>query len=67
MKQLHFGTKWGFAVQVPWAILGVSLPLLTVTGALTYRSVPRLDIDSYGRRVPCTAPSNSEFAFIPPH
>lgn len=36
LRPLHFGTEWGFAVKVLWAILGVSLPLLTVTGALMY-------------------------------
>lgn len=44
MKPLHFGTEWGFAVKVLWAILGLSLPLLTITGALMYwnRSLSKL-------------------------
>ncbi len=33
---LHFGVYWGWGVKVLWAALGLSLPLLTVTGALMY-------------------------------
>ncbi|MGD1091866.1 MAG: PepSY-associated TM helix domain-containing protein [Bryobacteraceae bacterium] len=33
---LHFGTYWGLGVKIIWAILGLSIPLLTVTGALMY-------------------------------
>jgi uncharacterized iron-regulated membrane protein len=36
MTPLHFGDQWGFAVKVLWAILGLSIPLLTVTGVLMY-------------------------------
>jgi uncharacterized iron-regulated membrane protein len=33
---LHFGTYWGLWVKILWALLGVALPLLTVTGAIMY-------------------------------
>lgn len=33
---LHFGTSWGEGVKVLWALLGLSLPVLTVTGLLMY-------------------------------
>ena len=33
---LHFGVYWGLAVKVLWAAVGLSLPVLTVTGALMY-------------------------------
>jgi uncharacterized iron-regulated membrane protein len=33
---LHFGTLWGMAWKVIWALLGLSLPLLAVTGCLMY-------------------------------
>ena len=33
---LHFGTHWGLAVKCLWALLGLSLPLLAVTGLLMY-------------------------------
>lgn len=33
---LHFGTHWGLAVKCIWALLGLSLPLLAVTGLLMY-------------------------------
>jgi len=33
---LHFGTYWGLGVKIVWAVLGLSIPLLTVTGALMY-------------------------------
>ena len=33
---LHFGTTWGLAVKVVWAILGLSLPTLALTGLLMY-------------------------------
>ncbi len=41
---LHFGVYWGLPVKIIWATLGLSLPLLTVTGALMYwnRSLSRL-------------------------
>jgi len=33
---LHFGTFWGFGVKIVWAVLGLSIPLLSVTGVLMY-------------------------------
>jgi len=33
---LHFGTYWGLSFKVLWAILGLSIPILTVTGMLMY-------------------------------
>lgn len=33
---LHFGTLWGMPVKVLWALLGLSLPVLSVTGLLMY-------------------------------
>jgi uncharacterized iron-regulated membrane protein len=33
---LHFGTYWGLGIKILWAILGLSIPILTVTGALMY-------------------------------
>jgi uncharacterized iron-regulated membrane protein len=33
---LHFGTYWGMAVKVIWALAGLAIALLTVTGALMY-------------------------------
>jgi uncharacterized iron-regulated membrane protein len=33
---LHFGTYWGMGVKVLWALMGLAIPLLTVTGALMY-------------------------------
>lgn len=41
---LHFGVYWGLPVKIIWATLGLSLPLLTVTGALMYwnRALGRL-------------------------
>jgi uncharacterized iron-regulated membrane protein len=33
---LHFGTSWGQTVKVLWALLGLALPLLTITGMLMY-------------------------------
>jgi uncharacterized iron-regulated membrane protein len=33
---LHFGTYWGVAVKILWAILGLAIPVLTVTGMLMY-------------------------------
>jgi uncharacterized iron-regulated membrane protein len=29
---LHFGTSWGLAIKIIWAIAGLVLPLLAVTG-----------------------------------
>lgn len=36
MVPLHFGNKWGFIVKVVWAILGLSLPVLVITGVLMW-------------------------------
>lgn len=33
---LHFGTSWGQSLKALWALLGLVLPLLTVTGMLMY-------------------------------
>jgi len=33
---LHFGTSWGLAVKVIWALCGLAIPLLTVSGLLMY-------------------------------
>lgn len=33
---LHFGTFWGVGVKIVWALLGLSIPLLSVTGLLMY-------------------------------
>jgi uncharacterized iron-regulated membrane protein len=36
MYPLHFGTLWGTGVKILWSLLGLSLPLLSVTGLLMY-------------------------------
>ncbi|AFL87436.1 putative iron-regulated membrane protein [Terriglobus roseus DSM 18391] len=36
MYPLHFGTLWGTSVKVAWCLLGLSLPILSVTGLLMY-------------------------------
>ena len=36
MYPLHFGTLWGTTVKVIWSLLGLSLPVLSVTGLLMY-------------------------------
>ena len=36
MHPLHFGTLWGLAGKIVWALLGISLAVLTVTGLLMY-------------------------------
>lgn len=33
---LHFGTYWGLTVKCIWALLGVSMPVLAITGVLMY-------------------------------
>lgn len=33
---LHFGTLWGMGVKILWALLGLSLPILSLTGLLMY-------------------------------
>ncbi len=29
---LHFGTYWGLGVKIVWAVAGLAIPLLAVTG-----------------------------------
>jgi uncharacterized iron-regulated membrane protein len=36
LAPLHFGTYWGLGVKVLWAILGLSLPVLAISGLLMY-------------------------------
>lgn len=36
MRPLHFGTDWGMTVKIVWALLGLAIPLLTLTGLLMY-------------------------------
>lgn len=36
MHPLHFGTLWGLPVKILWALFGVSLAVLSVTGLLMY-------------------------------
>jgi uncharacterized iron-regulated membrane protein len=36
MHPLHFGSLWGTAVQVIWALAGVALAVLAITGVLMY-------------------------------
>ncbi len=47
---LHFGTFWGLGVKILWAILGLAIPLLAVTGVLMYwnRYLRRI----WGRKIP---------------
>lgn len=33
---LHFGTSWGLAFKTLWALVGLALPLLAITGLLMY-------------------------------
>jgi uncharacterized iron-regulated membrane protein len=33
---LHFGTSWGLGVKIVWAVTGLALPLLMITGVLMY-------------------------------
>lgn len=33
---LHFGTYWGLGVKIVWAVAGLAIPLLAVTGVLMY-------------------------------
>jgi uncharacterized iron-regulated membrane protein len=33
---LHFGTYWGLSVKIIWALAGLAIPLLTITGILMY-------------------------------
>jgi uncharacterized iron-regulated membrane protein len=36
MGPLHYGMYWGRAVQIIWAIVGLVLPVMAVTGLLMY-------------------------------
>jgi len=36
LSPIHFGSSWGLAVKILWALLGCSLPLLSVTGIVMY-------------------------------
>ncbi len=36
MYPLHFGTLWGLPIKLLWALLGLSLPALSITGLLMY-------------------------------
>jgi uncharacterized iron-regulated membrane protein len=36
LAPLHFGTSWGKLVKIAWALLGLTLPGLSVTGLLMY-------------------------------
>jgi uncharacterized iron-regulated membrane protein len=36
MYPLHFGTLWGVQIKVLWSLLGLSLPLLSITGLIMY-------------------------------
>ncbi len=36
MRPIHFGREWGLAFQIIWAVLGLALPLLSITGVLMY-------------------------------
>ena len=36
MHPLHFGTLWGLGIKVLWALLGLTLAILTLTGTLIY-------------------------------
>ena len=33
---LHFGTYWGLSVKIIWAVAGLAIPLLAITGLLMY-------------------------------
>lgn len=36
MYPLHFGTLWGLGIKIVWALLGLCVSLLSVTGVLMY-------------------------------
>jgi uncharacterized iron-regulated membrane protein len=36
LAPLHFGTAYGTGVKILWALLGILLPLLAITGTLMY-------------------------------
>jgi uncharacterized iron-regulated membrane protein len=33
---LHYGTYWGLAIKILWAAMGLTMPLLAVSGLLMY-------------------------------
>jgi uncharacterized iron-regulated membrane protein len=33
---LHYGTYWGLSIKILWSLLGLSIPLITISGALMY-------------------------------
>lgn len=33
---LHYGTYWGLGLKTLWAFLGLSIPIITITGVLMY-------------------------------
>lgn len=36
LSPLHFGIAWGLGIKILWAVLGLSLPMLAVTGCWMY-------------------------------
>ena len=56
MKPFHFGTEWGFAMKVVWALLGLSIPVLTITGALMYWNRSLSKLWRKHKRPACTLP-----------
>lgn len=36
LEQLHFGIQWGVTIKIIWFILGLSFPVLSITGLLMY-------------------------------
>jgi PepSY-associated TM region len=36
MHPLHFGTLWGLPIKILWALCGVALALLSITGLMMY-------------------------------
>ena len=36
LSPLHFGMDWGLAIKILWAAMGLSLPLLSISGVLMY-------------------------------
>jgi uncharacterized iron-regulated membrane protein len=33
---MHFGVYWGLGVKIAWAVIGLAIPALAVTGLLMY-------------------------------
>jgi uncharacterized iron-regulated membrane protein len=59
---LHFGVYWGLGIKILWAVFGLSLPLLTVTGALMYWN---RSLSNYWRRLKASRKQRS--LAIAPH